>query len=104
MEPQVAVPPIQRPHTGGLPIAQSGDREPGPLRTHVRPPRRPALNDRQMPISDIDLDANLGTDTLGHPASAPPLHSGHISLRQNTPPTSVQSVTLRRSLEYATPR
>jgi hypothetical protein len=101
MEPQVAVPPIQRPHAGGLHIAQSGDRGPGPLRTHIRPPQRPALHDCQMPIRDIDLDANLATDTLGHPASAPPLHSGHISLRQNTHPTSVQSVPLRRSLKSA---
>jgi hypothetical protein len=72
--------------------AQSRDREPGPLRAHIRPPRRPALHDRQMPISDIHLDSNLATDTLGHPASAPPLHSGHVHLRQNTHPTSVQSV------------
>ena len=53
-----------------------------------------------MPISHINLDPNLATDTLGHPASAPPLHPGYISLR-NTHPTSVQSVPLRRSLESA---
>ena len=53
-----------------------------------------------MPISDIHLDANLVTDTLGHPVSAPPLHSRNISLRQTTHPTSVQPVPLRRSLEF----
>jgi hypothetical protein len=40
-----------------------------------------------MPISDIRLAANLAADTPGFPASAPALHSGHVSFRQNTHPT-----------------
>ena len=40
------------------------------------------LHDRQMPISDIHLDANLVTDTLGHPVPAPPLRSRNSRLRQ----------------------
>jgi transposase len=40
-----------------------------------------------MPFGDIHLDPNLITNMLGHPATAPPLHSGHVCLRQNTHPT-----------------
>ena len=55
--------------TAGWPSRSAVDgREPGPLRTDVRPPRWPALHDRQMPVSDINLDPNLITDMLGHPA------------------------------------
>jgi hypothetical protein len=49
-----------------------------------------------MPFGDIHLDPNLITDMLGHLATAPPLHSGHVCLRQNTHPTSVQPVPLQR--------
>lgn len=54
-----------------------------------------------MPFGDIHLDSNLITDMLGHPAAAPPLHSGDVRLRQNTHPTSVQPVPLQRWLKSA---
>lgn len=54
------------------------------------------FHDRHMPWGDLHLDPNLLTDMLGHPVTAPPLHSGHVSLRQNAHPTSVQTVALRR--------
>jgi hypothetical protein len=103
MKPQVAVPPVQRPHTGGLHIAQTSDRKSGPVRARarVRPPRRPALHDRQMPIGDVHLDPNLVTDMLGYPVPTPSPHTRDIRLRQTTHPTSVQPVPLRRSLESA---
>jgi transposase len=82
VELQIAVAPIQRPQPRALRIAQSRDREPRPLRTDVRPPRRAALHDRQMPLGDIRLNPNLVANMLRNPSATPPLHPSNIRLRQ----------------------
>ena len=51
-----------------------------------------------------DLDPDLVTDMLGHPALTPSLHSHNIRLRQTPHTTSVQLVPLRRSLKSAVSR
>ena len=43
VELQVAVAPVQRPLIADLRIAEAADREPGPLRAEVLPPRRPTF-------------------------------------------------------------
>ena len=84
MEPLIAITPIQRPQPRRLCIAKPRDREPGPLRTEVRPPWRPTLHNRQMPPGDIDLDPNLVPDMLRNPSTTPPLHPNNIGLRQDS--------------------
>ena len=51
-----------------------------------------ALHDRQMTLSNVDLDPDLGPDTLRHPIPTPAVHSSDIRLRQTPHSTSVQLV------------
>src|SRR4051812_44546993 len=82
-EPEVAVPPIDRPDPVRLRVAQPCDRGPSPLAIRVVRVRRwPAFEDREMSRLDIDLDAQLVTDVRWHSRIAPPLDAGHAEVRE----------------------
>ncbi|AFM20184.1 hypothetical protein Mycch_5519 (plasmid) [Mycolicibacterium chubuense NBB4] len=80
-----------------LPIAQPSDRETGPVRIHIRSPRPPALDDRQMTLRDVNLDLHL-VYASGTRLDIIAALSQYPSPRQTPHTTSVQLVPLRRSL------
>jgi len=61
-----------------LRIAKPRDQKPRPFRTEIRAPRRATLHDRQTPLVDLNLNANLISNMLGNPSAAPPLHPSNV--------------------------
>jgi len=117
VELQIAVAPIQRPQTRRLRRAKPRDRKPRPFRTEIRAPRRATLHDRQTPLVDLSLNANLMSNMLGcsgttaapeqrpspadpTPASLPPRTHPCCDVHRNLPSTpsctaaTLPSVTL----------
>jgi hypothetical protein len=82
VEAKVAIPPVQRPAPGRLRVAEPGNGKPCPLRADVLVPRRPALDDRQMPGPDIALHPDLVADMLGNALIAPAPDSRYVQFRQ----------------------
>jgi hypothetical protein len=85
MEAKVAVAPVQRPGVVGGCVAQPGDWEAGPFRPVVLRPWRAPLEDRQVPRSELALDADPVAGVLGYPCGAPPLYSCDVQLWQGHP-------------------
>ena len=73
-------PPIQRPRLRRLRVAQPCDRKSRPLGAHVLAPRWAALNDRQVPGSDVTLHADLVADVFRDALLAPAPNSCHIEI------------------------
>jgi hypothetical protein len=59
VEAEVSVSPVQRPLVLGFGVAQPSDGESGPVGPEVRPPWRPALQDRCRDGGQVDLVADL---------------------------------------------
>jgi len=78
MKAEVAVAPVQRPSLVGSAVAQSCDREAGPLWPEVFSPGRSPFDDRQVSWCNFAFDADLVQCVLGHSRSAPSLHSRDI--------------------------
>src|SRR5450756_2584476 len=74
LEAQVAVAPVQRPRAAGLRIAQSRDREAGPLGAQVFTPGSAPLDDGQVSWLDLAFDANLMTGVFGNTLATPALN------------------------------
>src|SRR5215210_6879204 len=53
MELEVPVPPVHGPLATGLRVMNADDREPGPVRSEVGSPWRPAFEDGHEPIGDV---------------------------------------------------
>ena len=69
--------------SGGLGVAEPGDGEPCPFRADALAPGRPALDDRQLPGSDVALDADLVAGVRGDALLAPAAHAGYVQLGQS---------------------
>jgi len=82
VEAKVAVAPVQGPGLVGGGVTQAGDRKGGPFGPEVLAPGGTPLDDREVSWGDLAFDADLVAGVLGHPHSAPPLHSCHVQLRQ----------------------
>jgi len=83
VEAEIAVTPVQRPHPGGLRVAEPGDGEPCPFRAGVLAPGRAALDDRQLPGPDVALDVDLVPDVLGDALFAPAADPGDVEFGQS---------------------
>src|SRR5664279_3458008 len=96
LEAQVAVAPVQRPRASGLRIAQSRDREAGPLGAQVFTPGSAPLDDGQVSWLDLAFDANLMTGVFGNTLATPALNPKHGQLRQRGGWHDVQYPTAAR--------
>src|SRR5690242_6790029 len=83
VEAEVAVAPVQRPHVGRLGVAEPGDGEPCPFRAGAFAPGWPAFDDRQVPGSDVVLDADLVPGVRGDALFAPAAHAGDVEFGQS---------------------
>ena len=83
VEAEVAVAPVQRPRLGRLRVAEPGDGEPRPFRAGALAPWRPAFDDRQVPGSDVVLDADLVPGVRRDALFAPAAHAGYVQLGQS---------------------
>src|SRR2546430_16748700 len=92
VEAEIAVAPVQRPRLGRLGVAEPGDGEPCPFRADALAPGRPALDDRQLPGSDVALDADLVPGVCGDTLFAPAARAGYVQLRQSGHEVSVPGV------------
>src|SRR5690349_6179050 len=88
VEAEVAVAPVQRPHVGRLGVAEAGDGEPCPFRAGAFAPGWPASDDRQVPGSDVVLDADLVPGVRGDALFAPAAHAGDVEFGQSGHPVS----------------
>ncbi|MDQ1376945.1 MAG: hypothetical protein QOE15_1118 [Acidimicrobiaceae bacterium] len=59
VEAEVPVSPVQRPLVLGLGVAQPCDGESGPVGPEIRPPRRPAVQDRCRDGGQVNLVPDL---------------------------------------------
>lgn len=59
VELAVLVTPLERPLSPHLRVPKSTDREPRPLRANVSAPRRSAFEQRDVPVGDVNLVADL---------------------------------------------
>jgi hypothetical protein len=69
----VAITPVQAPDPSRPEVPNACDRETCPFGTHVRTPRRAALDDRHVASRGLALDAHLTQRVRRHPPAAPPL-------------------------------
>lgn len=82
MELEVAIPPVQRPQPRSLGVPEAGDRQPGPLRTGLLPPRGAPLDDGQVARRDLAFHPYLASGVLWHAPLAPATDASDIKVRQ----------------------
>jgi hypothetical protein len=61
-----------RPSVARLRVAQPCDREPGPVRTVLGPPRRAAFEDGDGAVGDVHLETDLVSSVFRNAAVGPP--------------------------------